>query len=527
MPILQYAVGLPPLAVPSYLLPPYLCITIDTVSTLSWMPACVQIRQQNDGVSTLGRLVSRDSSSPGIFWSFGLRIPSRSRVYGSTSGLGRGSTAASALLEAIRAAQNWAPFRQIDRRLAVVQLSNGESVTNAPGGSSAPSFFPPHPHPHAFVLRRWIVLLTHILFVSSGFMFTLPFCVLVLAHVVLVSSEDILAGDTFTVFTTTGQAKTVEETQAVTLTSTWTGLVTSTSLFTLEPTLTTPNPAAPTTDLCPEESVCVTQAVAGPPLVKLSATLFLIELVPSAPANQVPVTITKTVVSIQPTSTTSSASSSPASSSNTPSASSSTLPSSTPTSSTTALPTSSSSTGSQSRTRSKRTQALVGGLLGALSAVGIALAILFMLRRRRLGRTQQRQRAWQVLVDPEAARAPASEGGGSDSDSGTVGSVVAAVPPQSPVPARTIDNAVNEKIVLRHDDDPQPGARMAVEPLAGEMSSVVDSDGAGAHTLTPREQLAILRARVQELESLRVAVGRPASEALPGYRRFEGEHAAV
>ncbi|KAJ7152102.1 hypothetical protein C8R46DRAFT_1357692 [Mycena filopes] len=288
-------------------------------------------------------------------------------------------------------------------------------------------------------------------------MFTLPLGVLVLGNLVL--GQDIVPPQdrlTTTVVVEWTDSVTLTQTVTETSTSTYTGLVTSTSSVTHTPPPIFdpkyPPPPCPTN----ESLECNYSFGYNTVTVNTAATLVLVEF---APANNFPATRTKTGVSTQPTAT-------PASSQ--------------------------SSTGAQSRSRSKRTQALVGGLLGGLSAVGIALAILFMLRRRRLGRTQPH--AWQVFADPEAA--PGFEGG---SDSGT--------------------SAVDEKPVLE-DDGPQPTARTVMEtapPLAAEMSGV--ANGADATEVSNLREQVIPRA--QELESL--PVGRPASDPPPGYFRFEAE----
>ncbi|KAJ7673956.1 hypothetical protein DFH06DRAFT_1319074 [Mycena polygramma] len=272
-------------------------------------------------------------------------------------------------------------------------------------------------------------------------------------------------------------------TRTTSVTSTWTGLT--------QATVTEAQTA------CPDVNNCI-------------VFLTITTLVPAATSPPAPVTTT-TPPSLTPTPTSSSdASSAPADKPNptTPSATAS-LGDAVPTSRVAA---------STDKQPHSRTQVLVGGLLGGLCFVGTIIAILFMLRRRRL---QQQKRDSQFLVDPEQPNPlPQSDDLVSNGVSQS----------SSPTPLSAIDSGMAEKAVFRRADLQQQvqqiEAEMAELQRVGTRSNVANPSDSGSEPAggssntqaTPNAQLAVLRARVLELERQRDLMWD--GEAPPGYRQW-------
>ncbi|KAJ7752623.1 hypothetical protein B0H16DRAFT_788557 [Mycena metata] len=253
---------------------------------------------------------------------------------------------------------------------------------------------------------------------------------------------------------------TLTETETSTTTSTWTGL--TTSFTTVFPTGTsgTFGPA------CSDPSACVTLTET----VTASAIIFI-----PAPTRGPATSTTVTAATSAPTQTSPSASVDQPSSSSPPA----------PTTTSSELP-------ALKPNHSNRTQALIGGILGGLAAVGIAVAILFMLRRRRL---QKRQRDSRWLVDPATMTSRESEGPASALGAGA--------------PVGHGEYLGEKAVLLRAELERQ--LRVAQEEVTTRrltmtggpivQAASASETGGSTTTLSPEQQLAILTARVKELEN--------------------------
>ncbi|KAJ7152128.1 hypothetical protein C8R46DRAFT_484953 [Mycena filopes] len=156
----------------------------------------------------------------------------------------------------------------------------------------------------------------------------------------------------------------------------------------------------------------------------------------------------------------------------------------------------------QTRSR-KHTQAVVGGVLGTLAAVGVLVAILFMFRRRRL--QQEHRRNWRFLSDVETP-APAP---------------MLVPPPPAPAASGESRPEEDEKAVLRRAELQHVEEEMtvALRRLTLQQQQQVPAQGSSATggEADPLEQLAVLRARVRELELQRRELMVSIGEAPPGY----------
>ncbi|KAJ7612869.1 hypothetical protein DFH06DRAFT_1344952 [Mycena polygramma] len=164
-------------------------------------------------------------------------------------------------------------------------------------------------------------------------------------------------------------------------------------------------------------------------------------------------------------------------------------------------------------TSRNRTQIILGGILGGLSLLGIMVAIIFMLRRRRLQTTKPGfQPDFRSMFSVEATH-PEFEGFVSNTTSQST----------SP-PASTVDHGMFEKALVW-----RANLQQQVHQIEGEIAELqrittrfrvanpsgMNTEAAGDNVHaegTANMQIAALRARVQELED-----ERDATEAPPGY----------
>ncbi|KAJ7676965.1 hypothetical protein DFH06DRAFT_616254 [Mycena polygramma] len=286
-------------------------------------------------------------------------------------------------------------------------------------------------------------------------------------------------------------------------------------------------------------------------ILTVSPVTELASVVPTAPVSFTSSTSPTSPTSAPPLSTSSSSTISrpSAAASTLTSASSTVAPSAASASSPAASPIGAAS----AQKRSKKTQAVVGGILGTLCILGIACAIFFMLRRRRLQGTHRffkfDAEAAPRLVAPkwtkrflhfrfpfrggaEASVRPVTPESQSPSHMHEVGTDAVTSPPEVesrtaiprvpvppvdvPVPPIVEPGELSEKTLLHRAELEQ--VRRLQEEVAQQEGAQTSSNGATSRGPTPSTQLALLRARVLQLESERNMLSwSGVGEAPPGY----------